>query len=192
MAELLAKRGDVDGLRARADEGDADAARELADVLAGRGDLDGLRAQTDAGDEIAARRLIDLLSKQGRGEEAALLRQQGLNPDGSIASKWKNILVKFLETNPDGVGDDPRQTLAGPGSSGFRVRDAPGISWCQEVRDVTSDSEAHVPASRAATLERSREDLLDAARPLPPDDDVVIEDLSDEEDRLFLAAILHG
>lgn len=57
---------------------------------------------------------------------------------------------------------------------------------------MTSDPEAHVPASRAATLERSREDLLDAARPLPPDDDVVIEDLSDEEDRLFLAAILHG
>lgn len=33
------------------------------------------------------RRLIDLLSKQGRGKEAALLRQHGLNPDGSIAAK---------------------------------------------------------------------------------------------------------
>jgi hypothetical protein len=53
-----------------------------------------------------------------------------------------------------------------------------------------SDPEPHMPASRAATLERSRADVLDAARPLPPDDDVVIEDLSDEEDRLFLAAIL--
>ncbi len=53
-----------------------------------------------------------------------------------------------------------------------------------------SDPEAHIPASRVATLERSREDVLDAARPLPPDDDVIIEDLSDEEDRLFLAAIL--
>jgi hypothetical protein len=53
-----------------------------------------------------------------------------------------------------------------------------------------SDPEAHMPASRTATLERSREEVLDAARPLPPDDDVVIEDLSDEEDRLFLAAIL--
>lgn len=55
-----------------------------------------------------------------------------------------------------------------------------------------SDPEAHVPASRGTTLERSKEDVLDAARPLPPDDDVVIEDLSDEEDRLFLAAILNG
>jgi len=45
-------------------------------------------------------------------------------------------------------------------------------------------------ASRTATMERSRQDVLDAARPLPPGDDVVIEDLSDEEDRLFLAAIL--
>jgi len=49
-----------------------------------------------------------------------------------------------------------------------------------------------MPASRVATLERSKEDVLDTARPLPPDEDVVIEDLSDEEDRLFLAAILNG
>ncbi|HEX3955303.1 MAG TPA: hypothetical protein VHZ03_01585 [Trebonia sp.] len=41
-----------------------------------------------------------------------------------------------------------------------------------------------------ATLERSREDVLAAARPLPPDEDVVIEDLSEAEDRLFLGAIL--
>lgn len=53
-----------------------------------------------------------------------------------------------------------------------------------------SDLEAPMSASRTATLERSREDVLDAAQPLPLDDDVVIEDLSDEEDRLFLAAIL--
>jgi hypothetical protein len=53
-----------------------------------------------------------------------------------------------------------------------------------------SDLEAHAPASHGATLERSREDVLDAARPLPPDEDVVIEELSEDEDRLFLAAIL--
>jgi hypothetical protein len=79
---------------------------------------------------------------------------------------------------------------AGPGPLSFQVRGAPGISWCQEVRDAMSDPEAHVPASRGATLERSREDVLDAARPLPLGEDVVIEELSDEEDRLFLAAIL--
>jgi hypothetical protein len=53
-----------------------------------------------------------------------------------------------------------------------------------------SDPEVHAPASRGATLERSRKDVLEAARPLPPDEDVVIEELSDDEDRLFLAAIL--
>ncbi len=53
-----------------------------------------------------------------------------------------------------------------------------------------SDPGAHAPASRGTSLERSREDVLGAARPLPPDEDVVIEELSDEEDRLFLAAIL--
>jgi len=52
-----------------------------------------------------------------------------------------------------------------------------------------SEPEAHVPPSRGATLERSRQEVLEAARPLPADEDVVIEDLSDEEDRLFLAAI---
>ena len=39
------------------------------------------------------------------------------------------------------------------------------------------------------TLERSREEVLSAARPLPLDGSMVIEDLSDDED-LFLAAIL--
>jgi hypothetical protein len=53
-----------------------------------------------------------------------------------------------------------------------------------------SGPEAYVPASHGSTLERSREDVLEAARPLPPDEDVVIEELSDDEDRRFLAVIL--
>ena len=53
-----------------------------------------------------------------------------------------------------------------------------------------SGPEVHVPASGVATLERSREEVLGAARPLPPDEDVVIRELSEEEDRLFLEAIL--
>ena len=85
LADLLAERGDLDGLRARADAGDGYAAWRLAELLAGRGDLDGLRARADAGDGTAARRLADLLTKQGRGEEAERLRRFGLNPDGSIA-----------------------------------------------------------------------------------------------------------
>ena len=55
LAGLLAERGDLDGLRARADAGDEYATRELADLLAQRGDLDGLRARVDVGDQDATR-----------------------------------------------------------------------------------------------------------------------------------------
>ena len=61
------------------------AARRLTDLLAERGDLDGLRARTDAGDRDAASRLAGLLVKQDRSEEAKRLRRFDLNPDGSIA-----------------------------------------------------------------------------------------------------------
>jgi hypothetical protein len=67
------------------DAGDKDAASRLADLLAARGDLNELRARAGAGDEHAARRLPGLLIKLGRAEEAERLRQFGLNPDGSIA-----------------------------------------------------------------------------------------------------------
>lgn len=51
-------------------------------------------------------------------------------------------------------------------------------------------SEAREPNPYGETLERSREEVLSAARPLPLDGEMVIEELSDDEDRLFLAAIL--
>lgn len=41
-------------------------------------------------------------------------------------------------------------------------------------------------------LERSKHEVLTAARPLPDDDDSVIEDLTDDEDRLFVDAILNA
>ena len=65
LAELLAQRGDLDGLRARADDGDRDAARRLADLLAERGDLDGLRARADAGDGLPPWQLAELLAQRG-------------------------------------------------------------------------------------------------------------------------------
>jgi hypothetical protein len=68
-----------------ADAGDVFAASGLAGLLADRGDLDGLRTRADAGDEDVGERLADLLNKQGRDEEAQRLRRFGLNPDGSIA-----------------------------------------------------------------------------------------------------------
>ena len=71
LAELLAERGDLDGLRARADAGDEDAAEQLAELLAERGDLDGLRARADAGDGYAAMRLAELLDERGDLDGAA-------------------------------------------------------------------------------------------------------------------------
>jgi hypothetical protein len=82
--DLLAGRGDLDGLGARAAAGDRQAAGRMANLLTERGDLDGLRAGATTGDGDAGR-LADLLIKQGRDEEAERLRRFGLNPDGSIA-----------------------------------------------------------------------------------------------------------
>jgi hypothetical protein len=48
----------------------------------------------------------------------------------------------------------------------------------------------HSQRASGATLERDREEVLDAARPLPPDEETLIGDLTEDEDRLFLAAIL--
>ena len=55
-----------------------------------------------------------------------------------------------------------------------------------------SEADAHGTGSGGTTLERGREEVLNAARPLPPDGDVVIDDLTEDEDRLFLAAILEA
>jgi hypothetical protein len=61
------------------------AALRLADLLAERGDLEGLRARAEVGDGDGGERLVRLLNKQGRVKEAEQLRRFGLNPDGSIA-----------------------------------------------------------------------------------------------------------
>jgi hypothetical protein len=53
-----------------------------------------------------------------------------------------------------------------------------------------SEPEARRPGSRGPSRERSRDDVLAAARPLPPDEDVLIDDLTEDEDRIFLAAAL--
>ena len=57
---------------------------------------------------------------------------------------------------------------------------------------MLSEPEAPRPASKGTTLERDRNGVLDAARPLPPDADVLIEDLTEDEDRIFLDAILEA
>ncbi|MGH3503137.1 MAG: hypothetical protein ACRDQA_19915 [Nocardioidaceae bacterium] len=55
-----------------------------------------------------------------------------------------------------------------------------------------SESGAHEPLPYGASLERSREEVLRAARPLPPHDEMIIEDLTEDEERIFLDAILNA
>ena len=92
LAELLAGR-DLDGLRARADAGDRYAAGQLASLLPGR-DLDGLRARADAGDRYAARELASLLADRGDLDEAAqILRAQADTGDGD-ARRLAEVLTR--------------------------------------------------------------------------------------------------
>ena len=55
-----------------------------------------------------------------------------------------------------------------------------------------SEPEVHRSVSKGTILERDRNDALGAARPLPPDAGVLIDDLTEDEDRLFLAAIVEA
>jgi hypothetical protein len=95
LAELLAARGDLDGLRTRADAGDEAAAWQLIDLLARRGDLGEvtqiLRARADAGDRYAALRLAGLLA--GRGDVDGLRARAGAG-DGDAALRLAGLLAE--------------------------------------------------------------------------------------------------
>jgi hypothetical protein len=58
----------------------------------------------------------------------------------------------------------------------------------EEVRDVRSRCTRD--GFQRTTLERDREEVLEAARPLPPDGETLIADLTEEKDRLFAEAIM--
>jgi hypothetical protein len=73
------------------------------------------------------------------------------------------------------VGGDPRYRAREPGHGIGRAR---------------LGAVAGLAVRGGTILERGREEVLDAARPLPPDEDVLIGDLTEEEDRLFLGAIM--
>ena len=85
LADLLADRGDLKGLRACADARDPGAAFKLA-VLAGQGDLDELSARADAGDRYAAKKLDEL----GDLED---LRARAAAGDGEAASHLTSLLA---------------------------------------------------------------------------------------------------
>lgn len=52
-----------------------------------------------------------------------------------------------------------------------------------------SEPQTHPVRSRGGPLERTREEILAAAKPLPPPEDMLIEDLTEDESRRFLEAI---
>jgi hypothetical protein len=98
LADLLARRWDLDELRGRAEAGDKHAAEELARRLARRGDLDELRGRAKAGDKHAAgelarcgdldgaeqilRTLADVGNEDAALQLATLLARRG-NLDGA-------------------------------------------------------------------------------------------------------------
>jgi hypothetical protein len=93
IAELLWERGDLDGLRARADVGDEPAAFKLADLLRERGDLGGavqvLSAVADADNVLASRRLAELLAERG---DLDGLRARADDGDNWAAFKLTDLL----------------------------------------------------------------------------------------------------
>ena len=114
LADLLAARGDVDGLRARVEAGDLFAdvrlAELLAELLAERGDLDGLRERADADDDAAAEHLAELLAERG---DLDGLRERADAGDRYAASRLAELLgergdldgaAQVLRTRAD-VGD---------------------------------------------------------------------------------------
>ena len=55
-----------------------------------------------------------------------------------------------------------------------------------------SEPETRKLVAQGVPRERGKDDVLAAARPLPSDEDVLIDDLTEDEDRLFLAAVLEA
>lgn len=53
-----------------------------------------------------------------------------------------------------------------------------------------TEPEARRSDSPGPSRERTRDDILAAARPLPPNEDALMGDLAEDEDRLFIAAVL--
>ena len=61
----------------------------------------------------------------------------------------------------------------------------------REVPRCQSQKAGSLP-QKNASLGRSKEEALAAARPLPPHDEMVIEGLTDEEERIFVEAIFNA
>jgi thioredoxin-like negative regulator of GroEL len=78
-----------------------DAARHLADLLAKLGRIDELRARGDAGDKEAAMRLADLLAEQGRIDDAtAILRTRAYVGDWKAVRRLAEMLTEHGRIDP--------------------------------------------------------------------------------------------
>jgi hypothetical protein len=108
--------------RHAADVGDEHAALQLAGLLAERGDLAELRARAGAGDGNAAGQLADVLVKQGRSGEAERLRRFGLNPDGSIACALTHSAERPASAQSPRTAGDPARIRGGAARSAERRR----------------------------------------------------------------------
>ena len=90
-AFLLAERGYLDQVRARADAGDRPAAYQLARMSEDRGDLDKaaqiLRPLADAGDEVAAYQLARMLEDRGDLDKAAQILRPLADAGDEVAAR---------------------------------------------------------------------------------------------------------
>lgn len=69
-------------------------------------------------------------------------------------------------------------------------RGARGAAGRRSRRKLCAEMSTQAPEPRAGeSLELPVEELLRRARPLPPHDEMVIDDLTEEEGRAFLAAL---
>ena len=159
LADLLAKRGDLDGavqmLRAPADHGDPDAVTRLAELLVRRGDLDELRARADRGDQPAARGLARLLAERGDLDELRVRADRG---DQAAAARLGWLLVEL------GDLDGAVQMLRAPADRGDRYAAERLAELLAERGDldelrVRADRGDQAAATRLADLLIERGDL---------------------------------
>jgi len=98
LVQLLAEQGRIDELRTRADEGDHEARRLLADILAVRGEIDEALSLLQAGADDSSlgsfrtrERLAEILAAQGCLDE---LRNRADAGDGYAARELAGILAR--------------------------------------------------------------------------------------------------
>jgi hypothetical protein len=150
LADLLASRGQVEELQARADAGDQLAAERLADALAARGDLEELQARADAHDSDAAERLAELLAN--RGDVEGLQARADANDSNAAFA-----LAELLANRGDVEGLQARADV-GDSSSAIRLADVLAARDVEQLR-ARADVGDSFAAIRFAELLAARRDV---------------------------------